>query len=48
MMHIKLPALGRVAVTESVREPGHFLWMSLFGWHDCTTREDAIIRESRS
>lgn len=24
-------------------EPGHHKWLSLFGWHDCSRREDALL-----
>lgn len=41
-----MPILGTVVVTPSAREVGHFLYLSVFGWHDCTSKEDALIRDS--
>lgn len=36
-MRVSLPILGEREVIEV--SPGHFAWLSPFGWHDCTTSE---------
>ena len=41
-MRVPLPH-GVFAFVPVAREPGHFLWLDLLGWHDCTLREDAIV-----
>ena len=38
---VYLPHIGRCQVYEVT--PGHFLWLSLFGWHDCHPHEDTLI-----
>jgi hypothetical protein len=40
-----LPVIGGRTITEAPNEHGHFLWLSLFGWHDCTN-EDIAIRNT--
>jgi hypothetical protein len=45
---VVLPVLGRCTVAEVKNEPGHYLWLDLMGWHDCTRGEDAIIRSQKS
>lgn len=40
---IDLPGLGLRLVMECSLEPGHYVWWSFFGWHDCTPCEDSII-----
>jgi hypothetical protein len=42
-MIVALPHIGRVLVVETKSERGHFLWLSRFGWHDCTRTEDRLI-----
>lgn len=44
MMKIKLPYIGLVSIFADPKEPGHFRWLSQFGWHDCSRSEDAICR----
>ena len=38
-----IPFIGGKPITDSPHENGHWLWMDGFGWHDCTTKEDAEI-----
>lgn len=38
---MKLPGLGWVELKECGRD--HFVYLSSFGWRDCTMNEDAII-----
>lgn len=40
---VDLGIIGKRWVAPASREPGHYLWLSVFGWHDCTWQEDAII-----
>lgn len=39
---ITLPHLGLRTVQECLSEPRHWLWLSLFGWHDCNPDEDEL------
>jgi hypothetical protein len=41
--YVSLPVLGWVLVRPVPNEPGHFLYQNLFGWSDCTRKEDEII-----
>ncbi len=43
---VVLPHLGRVLVHEVNREPGHFVWLDSFGWHDCLPTEDVLARSA--
>ncbi len=43
---VVLPHLGRVLVHEVKREPGHFVWLDGFGWHDCLPIEDVLARSA--
>lgn len=43
MRYVSLPVLGWVLVRPVPNEPGHFLYQNLFGWSDCTRKEDEII-----
>jgi hypothetical protein len=47
-LQIELPILGLRTVTPCVSERGHWLWLDLFGRHDCTRREDAYINKATS
>jgi hypothetical protein len=38
-----LPVLGERFVCVALNEPSHYLWLSAFGWHDCTPEEDKKI-----
>lgn len=46
-MRVFLPYLGERFVREDPKEPGHFWWLSSFGWHDCTREEDLLIGRER-
>ena len=41
-----LPDIGGHLVIEAPDEPGHYLWLSLLGWHDCLPSEDAAIKNA--
>ena len=45
MREIELPYLGRRKVMKDPKRPGHWLWLSAFGWHDCATQEDELIND---
>lgn len=40
-----LPHLGVRSIRPDPKNARHFLWLSLFGWHDCSPREDVFIAE---
>lgn len=41
-LHWNFP-FGTRRIREDEREPGHFLFQSLMGWHDCSRDEDEEI-----
>jgi hypothetical protein len=43
-MTITLPHLGKRTITEDPKQPGHYLWLDSFGWHDCSITEDKFIK----
>ncbi len=43
---VDLPGLGVRPVRPCSYEPGHWLWLSSFGWHDCTPTEDQLCRDA--
>ena len=43
MVRVKLPIIGVTYVIMDSMEIGHFLWLSRFGWHDCSASEDQFI-----
>jgi len=43
MVKINLPNIGVTYIMADSKEPGHFLWLSRFGWHDCSVSEDQFI-----
>jgi hypothetical protein len=43
MTQITLPHLGTRQIAPHPREPGHYLWLDAFGWHDCSRSEDEFI-----
>lgn len=48
IFRVLLPHLGARSIIADSRESGHYCWQSLFGWHDCTPEEDAIIATTLS
>ena len=42
---VHLPSLGKRVVTEE--KNGHYLWLSILGWHDCTSEEDLICQKTK-
>jgi len=42
---VRFPFLGEREIREDDKEPGHFLWLSSFGWHDCSRSEDKLSQD---
>ena len=45
MFKVVLPFLGERWIFRHPTEEGHFLWSSVFGLHDCSSKEDKLIQE---